>query len=41
MGAANPFPNPDAIARAELLTRERFVYDGESIQDALSPGTPR
>ena len=41
MGAANPFPNPDAIARAELLTRERFVYDGESIQDALSPATPR
>jgi ribonuclease E len=41
MGVTNPFPNPDAIARAELLTRERFVYDGESLEDALSPGTPR
>jgi ribonuclease E len=41
MGVTSPFPNPDAIARAELLTRERFVYDGESLEDALSAGTPR
>ncbi|MFZ0089853.1 MAG: DEAD/DEAH box helicase family protein [Solirubrobacteraceae bacterium] len=36
-----PFPLPDAIARAELLTRERFVYDGEVLEDALAPGSPR
>src|SRR6185437_4156714 len=36
-----PFPSPDAIARAELLTRERFVYEGESLEDALAPGSAR
>ena len=36
-----PFPSPDAIARAELLTRERFVYDGESLEEALAPGSER
>ncbi|MGA9858847.1 MAG: DEAD/DEAH box helicase family protein, partial [Solirubrobacteraceae bacterium] len=41
MGVTAPFPSPDAIARAELLTRERFVYDGESLEDALAPGSPR
>ena len=41
MGVTTPFPSPDAIARAELLTRERFVYEGESIEEALAPGTPR
>jgi ribonuclease E len=41
MGVTTPFPSPDAIARAELLTRERFVYEGESLEDALSPGSPR
>src|SRR5437588_9162683 len=41
MGAATPFPTPAAIARAELFTRERFVYDGESLEDALSPGSAR
>jgi ribonuclease E len=41
MGVTTPFPNPDAIARAELLTRERFVYDGESLEEALAPGSPR
>jgi len=41
MGVTNPFPNPDAIARAELLTRERFVYEGESIEEALAPGSAR
>ncbi len=41
MGVITPLPSPDAIARAELLTRERFVYEGESLEEALSPGTPR
>jgi ribonuclease E len=41
MGASTPFPSPDAIARAELLTREHFVYDGESLEEALAPGSPR
>jgi ribonuclease E len=41
MGVTNPFPSPDAIARAELLTRERFVYEGESIEEALAPGSAR
>jgi ribonuclease E len=41
MGVSNPFPSPDAIARAELLTRERFVYEGESIEEALAPGSAR
>jgi ribonuclease E len=41
MGVSTPFPSPDAIARAERLTRERFVYDGETLEDALAPGSPR
>jgi hypothetical protein len=41
MGDSTPFPNPAAIARAELFTREQFVYDGESLEDALAPGTAR
>jgi ribonuclease E len=41
MGVTTPLPSPDAIARAELLTRERFVYEGETLEDALAPGTPR
>ncbi len=41
MGVTTPFPNPDAIARAELFTRERFVYDGETLEEALSPGSAR
>src|ERR1700759_2034569 len=36
-----PFPSPAAIARAELLTHERFVYDGESLEEALAPGSAR
>src|ERR1700755_1404635 len=36
-----PFPSPDAIARAERLTRERFVYDGETLEEALAPGSAR
>ena len=41
MGASTPFPTPAAIARAELFTRERFVYEGESLEEALAPGSPR
>src|SRR5258708_6274236 len=41
MGASTPLPSPAAIARAELFTRERFVYEGESLDEALSPGTAR
>src|SRR5437764_6545698 len=41
MGEFTPFPNPAAIARAELFTREQFVYDGESLEDALAPGSAR
>ena len=38
MGDSTPFPSPAAIARAELFTRERFVYEGETLEDALAPG---
>ncbi len=41
MGDSTPFPSPAAIARAELLTRERFVYEGETLEDALAPGSAR
>jgi hypothetical protein len=41
MGATTPFPEPAEIARAELFTRERFVYEGESLEDALSRGSAR
>jgi ribonuclease E len=41
MGASTPFPNPAAIARAELFTRERFVYEGETLEDALATGSAR
>src|ERR1700735_5170530 len=41
MGVTTPFPSPDAIARAELLTRERFVYEGETLEEALAPGSAR
>ena len=41
MGDSTPFPNPAAIARAEVFTREQFVYDGESLEDALAPGSAR
>ncbi len=41
MGASTPFPSPAAIARAELFTRERFVYEGETLEDALSSGSAR
>ncbi len=41
MGVSAPFPTPAAIARAELFTRENFVYEGESVEDALAPGGAR
>jgi hypothetical protein len=41
MGGSSPLPNPDAIARAEVFTRERFVYDGETLEDALTAGGAR
>ncbi len=41
MGDSTPFPSPAAIARAELFTRERFVHDGETLEDALAPGSAR
>jgi ribonuclease E len=41
MGDPTPFPEPAAIARAELYTREQFVYEGETLEDALAPGSAR
>jgi hypothetical protein len=41
MGASTPLPDPAAIARAELFTREQFVYEGESLEEALATGTAR
>jgi hypothetical protein len=41
MGDSTPSPSPAAIARAELFTRERFVYEGETLDDALAPGSAR
>jgi ribonuclease E len=41
MGDSTPLPSSAAIKRAEQLTRERFVFEGETPQEALAPGTPR
>ena len=41
MGDSTPFPSAAAIARAEKLTRERFVHEGETAQEALAPGSAR
>jgi ribonuclease E len=41
MGDSAPLPNPAAIARAEVFTREQFVYEAESLEDALAPGSAR
>jgi ribonuclease E len=41
MGDSTPFPEPAAIARAELFSREQFVYEGETLEDALAPGSAR
>ena len=41
MGDSTPFPSPSAIKRAERLTRERFVLEGETREAALAPGSAR
>src|SRR5579863_1151511 len=41
MGDPTPLPSSAAIKRAEQLTRERFVFDGETPADALAPGSAR
>ncbi len=41
MGDSTPLPNPAAIARAEVFTREQFVYEGETLEDALAAGSAR
>ena len=41
MGDSTPFPSSAAIKRAEQLTRERFVFEGETAAEALAPGTAR
>jgi hypothetical protein len=41
MGDSTPSLTPSAIARAEKLTRERFIYEGETIEEALAPGSAR
>ena len=41
MGDSTPLPSSAAIKRAERLTRERFVFDGETLEEALAPGGAR
>jgi hypothetical protein len=41
MGDSTPLPSPAAIARAEKFTRERFIYEGETLAEALAPGSAR
>jgi hypothetical protein len=41
MGDSAPLPSNAAIARAEKLTREHFVYQGETLEEALAPGSAR
>jgi superfamily II DNA or RNA helicase len=41
VAASSAFPSAAEIARAELLTRERFVYEGETLEEALAPGSAR
>jgi hypothetical protein len=41
MGESTQLPSPAVIARAEKLTHERFVYEGETIANALAPGSAR
>src|SRR3712207_5239354 len=40
LGAAT-VPDPAAIERAERFTLERFVHAGETVADALGPGSAR
>jgi superfamily II DNA or RNA helicase len=39
--AAAALPSPADLSRAEKLTRETFVHEGEDPAVALAPGTPR
>ncbi len=41
MGDPTPLPSSAAVKRAEQLTRERFVFDGETPEEALAPGSAR
>ncbi len=41
MGDSTPLPSSAAIKRAEQLTRECFVFEGETAKEALAPGTAR
>ncbi len=41
MGDSTPLPSSAAIKRAEQLTRERFVFEGETLEEALDPGGAR
>ncbi len=41
MGDSASFPTPAVIARAELFTREQFVYEGETLEEGLAPGSAR
>jgi len=41
MGDSTPLPSSAAIKRAEQLTRERFVFEGETLEEALAPGGAR
>jgi hypothetical protein len=41
MADSATLPTAAAIARAELFTREQFVYEGEALEDALAPGSAR
>jgi hypothetical protein len=39
--AVTSVPNPSDIKRAEKFTRESYVHAGETVEDALGPGTAR
>ena len=38
---ATPLPSSDDLARAEKFTREPFLHEGETAEEALAAGTPR
>src|SRR4051812_42595338 len=38
---ATSIPTSDDLSRVLKFTREEFVYDGETREDALARGTPR
>jgi superfamily II DNA or RNA helicase len=41
MADSTPLPDAGALRRAERFTRERFVHDGELLEDALASGSAR